>query len=366
MRLARYVAREFALATALALVGLCVLIVSVQLVDQAGRLAGKPEGAGALTALRLAAYATLEQGFHMLPVAVLLGLAVSGTLLARRGEWLAIEASGIGPSRPVVGLIAVLLLWVLLGIGCGEFVVPRAARRIDHIERAELGRGGSKLAQFFQRRNRWYQHGDLVMFLPEVDSEQQRFVHPVVYRFTDGLVQEVIEADVLVHNGSGWVLQGSDVYSASAMERRRHAELPLALGVRPADLIDVTGLPGQMSRARLKSLIERRQQAGFGTTPHRLELAQRWAYPVLSIGLFALLLPWALQPLRRRSLAAALGACVILIAATLAANHALRVLALANRIPVWAGAWSTTALCLAAAPLSFALTRYVRRSGRLG
>jgi lipopolysaccharide export LptBFGC system permease protein LptF len=145
-------------------------------------------------------------------------------------------------------------------------------------------------------------------------------------------------------------------------EVRTAVRLALSLRVTPTDLIDVTGNPREMRTSEVRTLIARRRHAGFDVTAHRVELHNRFAFPLSSVWLVLAAVPWALDPDRRRSLAVTLGAGVVAVALELALSQIFRVLALAHKIAAPWGAWGAPAVCIAAIPVSYAL--YQRRRTR--
>ncbi len=362
MRLARYFSATAATATGLILIGMSILVAAVTLVESAGDFSKADAGLGAV--LRLAVYSAIHHGYQILPIACFLGALVSGTLLARRGELLAAQAAGVSVMRVAVAFFSVVLLAAFGGAACGELLVPRALAGVDQVQREDL-RHTTALSRFYNRQLQWFRAGDLMLYLPTVERETQSFLAPVVYRFEQGLISEVFEADRLRHDEVGWWLENARVNSVGSAEIEHFSVVRLALTVTPRDLIDVTGDPRQMTSGELGALIERRTRAGFDTTSHRIELHNRFALPLSAVWMFFLVVPWALHPDRRRSMAVTLGGGVVLIAALLAMIQLFRLLALGHTIPIAIGAWGPGIVALAMLPVSLALYNRYRVHGSL-
>ena len=360
MRLMRYFARHYVGAIALTLVALVVLVVAVTLVEKAGVLSRNEHGG--MAALGLAYYSAIEYAYQVLPVACLIGVLVAGTQLARRGEVLAVQAAGCGLFQLWTPFAGVVLCVAAMGSACSEFVLPRAVAGHIRLERDET-RHMDALNQFYKRRTQWFREGELLLYLPEVDASTAVFSDPIVYRLHDGLIADTIEARSLQHDARGWWLQDAEQHSVSHPEVARSGRLDLALRVKPPDLIDITGNPREMRMGAVSRLIARREHAGLDTTPHRVEMHNRMAYPLTAVGLVMMGLPWAIDPDRRRSLAATLGGGVLLIAAELSLSQVFRLLALAHKLPAVWGAWAAPLVCLLAMPISYALYGRKRRRG---
>lgn len=362
MRLIRYFARYYVGAIALTLSALVVLVVAVTLVEKAGVLSRNDHGGAA--ALGLAYFSAIEYAYQVLPVACFIGALVAGTQLARRGEVLAVQAAGCGLRQLWTPFAGVVLCAAGMGSACSEYVLPHAVAGHIRVERDET-RHVDALNQFYKRRTQWFREGDLLLYLPEVDVSTAVFSDPIVYRLQDGLIAETIEARTLQHDGRGWWLADAEEHSVTQPEVARSERLQLALRVNPPDLIDITGNPREMRFGAVSRLIDRRDHAGLDTTPHRVELHNRWAYPLSAVGLVMIGLPWAIDPDRKRSLAATLGGGVLVIALELSVSQVFRLLALAHKLPAVWGAWGAPLACLLAMPLSYALYGRKRRRGAL-
>ncbi|MFC1611577.1 LptF/LptG family permease, partial [Myxococcota bacterium] len=349
-------------ATMLVLLTLVILVVAVTLVESAGDISEAESGVTA--ALWLAVYSSVQHAFQVLPIACFLGALVAGAVLARRGEILAAQAAGVSSLKLALSFMAVVLGASALGVGCGELLVPRAIAGVERVQREQLHHR-SALSRFYNRRLKWFRQGDVLIFLTRVDREARLVRSPVVYRFEQGLIAEVVEAETLRYDELGWYLEKARVRKAAGAEVVDMEVVRLELTVRPTDLIDVTGDPRQMSSSDVRELIDRRETAGFDATAHNIELHNRFAMPLSAIWMFLVVAPWALHPERRRSLAVTLGAGVITIAALLSVTHMFRLMALGHKIPVYLGAWGAGLVSLAILPLSVVLYQRYRVRGSI-
>ena len=354
MTLAWYIVRSYVGAVAAVHLGLVIVLVAVGLVEEAGRLTAHGDGA---TTLRLAFFSGVAESYVVWPVSLFVGALVSATLLGRRGELLAMASSGVSVFR--IGLIfaGVAVVGGGLGVACGETWVPGAEREASRIRQEELRRGDTELGQFFARRQRWYQDGDHILFLPHVHGAKKVAVRPVIFELDHDQVSTVTEGKRLRYTeAGGWVMTDAVVRSVEDGGVVHHPRLPLSLSVASEDLIEVTGNPRHLPSAEVGRLIERRRRAGFDTTPHEVELQTRFAHPFLGLALLCVVAPWLLGPSRRRSLAGTLGAGVVVVALVLSVTQALRLLALGRTFAPWMAAWGVILLCLMVTP---AVARFV-------
>ncbi len=363
MKLFVYFARAYASAFLLVQLLLVIIVVATTLVEAAGQLS-KTEETGS-TAVSLALYGAVQFGYQVLPVACFLAVLVAGTLLARSGELLAVQAAGISTWRVGLSFGVVAALITLLGGVLGETAVPLATGRLEAIRREELGKSGDPLSRFYNRRTQWFREGDLLLYLPEVDTDAKTVKDVAVYRFDDGIIAEVTEGEQLVHKDDAWWLLGVTQHDLQAAKMMRYASLRLPLSVSPRELVDVTGDPRVMRTSVIEELIQRRGKAGFDATPYRIEVHSRAGFPASAFCMFLLAAPWAINPNRRRSLAVNLGTGVALVGVLLSLTHVFRLMALGRKIPAPLGAWGVDIVCLLALPLSFWLYRRWRTRGSL-
>lgn len=362
MRLGLYIARIYAASIFLSLLLLVVLVTSVTLIENAGYLVKVEEGA--IIALRLAMFEAFEYAYQVLPVTSLLGALVTGVMLARSGEFLAMQAAGMGPVKILAPCLGVTLLVATLGITAGEWVVPWALKKAETI-RVKHMRRSSALSRFYNRRTHWFKDGTRVMYLPAVDLETGVFSKPSIYDLSNGVVREVIDAETMEQLESGWTLKNAHIYRVHGVAYEQQEELHLDLKVSARDLIDVTGNPRHVSFGELTNLIVRREHAGFDNAAHRLELHNRFAFPLVALWLFLVAAPWIVDPDRRRSMAVNLGGGVVAVALVLAGANVFRLLALGRKIYVPLGAWGVCVVCAGMIPVSWALQRRARIRGSI-
>ncbi|MED5463401.1 MAG: LptF/LptG family permease [Myxococcota bacterium] len=362
MKLALYIARVYAASIFLSMLLLVVLVTSVTLIENAGYLVKVEEGAS--IALRLAMFEAVEYAYQVLPVTTLLGALVTGVMLARSGEFLAMQAAGMGPVKILAPCLGVTLLAAGLGVVSGEWGVPWALKKAETI-RVEHMRRSSALSRFYNRRTHWFKDGTRVMYLPAVNLETGVFSKPSIYDLSNGVVREVIDAETMEQLESGWTLKNVHISRIHGVAYEKMDELQLDMQVSARDLIDVTGNPRHVSWEELTNLILRREHAGFDNAAHRLEQHNRLAFPLLALWLFLVAAPWIVDPDRRRSMAVNLGGGVVAIALVLSGANVFRLLALGRQIYVPLGAWGVGLVCAGLIPLSWALQRRARIRGSI-
>ncbi|MEM6732629.1 MAG: LptF/LptG family permease, partial [Myxococcota bacterium] len=183
LRLSRYVGTSYLGAVLLTTTGLTMLVVAASMIEGGSRLAG----AGVGTVLKLALFQGLAFSYQILPAASFLGALIAGTLLARRGELLGVQVSGIGMGPIWRGFTGVALLVAFSGYMLGEWVVPPAVNGLERTQEDELEGRQDGITAFYAYRLSWFRSGDLVLHLPSIaDQDATVFETPAVYETREG------------------------------------------------------------------------------------------------------------------------------------------------------------------------------------
>jgi|MDSW01.2.fsa_nt_gb lipopolysaccharide export system permease protein len=354
MKISLYMARIYALSVTSCVAVLVILVLSATLMESAGNLSGNADGLW--LALELSALGSVEYAYQVFPVASLLGALVTGTILARRGELMALQASGMSVARQAFPFLVIAGLFSAGGLWLGEVALPTAQAEIDSLRLTKL-RQKSALNRYFTKEVQWFRQGNWMMFLPVSGRTGESFREPVLYRMENGLIAEVLHGKVLKYENDSWTLLGVKRFLPGQESSENKDRQDIRLKVSPSDLLNVAGNPRHMQSKDIEHLIRRRSISGADTTAHALEWHGRKAYPMGIFWMCVLALPWALKPNRKRSMALNIGAGVVAIGLLLAATHFFRMLCLGQTIPAWLGAWGMGLLSIPCTPLSFWLAK---------
>ncbi|MBN1961302.1 MAG: LptF/LptG family permease [Deltaproteobacteria bacterium] len=363
MKLLSYFARYFVGIVFLMQAGLVIIVVTTTFVENANFLSNAEHGAS--VALRLAFFSAIQFSYIIFPVACFLAAMVAGTLLARSGEILAMEAAGITIWRAIAAFTVVIVIVMGVSGFVGERLVPYAKISLDYLRRGENFSETQGLGRYYDRHTQWYRNGDLLLYLPSFNPNSYSLTDVVAYRMQDGLVVEITDAEQLIYDSNKWWLINARQHRIKDAVVTLHQRLQLPLAVTLSDLLEVMGDPSVMSSKEIANFADRRSRAGFDTAPFLIEWHNRIAYPLSTLAMFILAIPWALNPNRRRSLAANLGFGVVAIALLLSVTYIFRLLALSHRLSPAMGAWGINIFCLVLTPVSALLYRRYRVHGGL-
>ena len=148
MKIALYMARIYALSVLSSLAVLVILVLCATLMESAGNLSSKADGLR--VALQLSVLGSIEYAYLVFPVASLLGALITGTVLARRGELMALQSTGMSVGRQAFPFLVVASLFSMVGLWLGEVALPTAQAEIDSLRLTKL-RQKSALNRYFTK-----------------------------------------------------------------------------------------------------------------------------------------------------------------------------------------------------------------------
>lgn len=157
----RHIGRQILISTALVLGVLLALFVFIVFVDVL------PDyGQGTFGLMELVRYVVLSQPrkmYEIFPVAVLIGTLMGLSTLALNSELIAMRAAGVSKLRIVAAALKVGLLFMLIALAVGEYVVPTAENQ------AQVGRARALATGFQQQATGiWLRDGNAFVNLGEV------------------------------------------------------------------------------------------------------------------------------------------------------------------------------------------------------
>jgi lipopolysaccharide export system permease protein len=341
--LLRYVARTYLASFAgILAAGLAIFLVA-DFVDRASMYVGPH---WVVNVAILYWYKALVAIRQLAPAALLLAAGTSISILRKRGELTAMSALTVGPTV-LYAPIAVCALALAAGlVAFDEWVVVKAARRVDEIHVTSFGRWGDW--RFFFSPQKWFRRQDRIFYLRSGDTESG-FSDVTVFRLTpDFQIAERIDAQRLTYlGGTRWALDGvvERRFPAPGHTQLRvlpHAEYDLQTTERPFRIR--RGRPEQMRIPELREQIRARREGGLSTSLYALALHNRFAYPLAGLPAALLAAGFALRPGRKGHLTASIVEGVVVAVVLWGMMVILRTLATAQHVSAPVAAWAPFAL----------------------
>jgi lipopolysaccharide export system permease protein len=241
------------------------------------------------------------------PLALLVGVTLTGASLARRNEIIALSAAGISP---FVVLAPALVIGAVFSAGLffvADTLTPIAAGNLERIMAYELGRGSS--GAYFQRHRQWFHTGGKFVRVGAIDSRQQTYFDTSVLTLDGGHVIERVNAAKVRALGAELVAEDVSIerYKSGELddatltvEEAKELILPLERGFNL--FLDLFSKPQSMHLRELREVFALRKKHGYNPSIYESEYFGRMGAPFSSWALFALGAVLAFSVKARRSL----------------------------------------------------------------
>jgi LPS export ABC transporter permease LptF/LPS export ABC transporter permease LptG len=258
--------------------------------------------------------------YNITPLGILLAVLITFGLMQRSNEITAIKATGISIYRIIV---PVLVASSLLAVGLfffDQFYLPHANKRQDALRNEIKG----KPAQTYLNPDRkWIfgQHSN-IYYYQFFDSEQNQFGNLTVFQFDPATFQltrrvyaDRAQWDVRLNR---WVCtQGWERdLRVSAIQDYRNFDVATfpAISEPPPYFKKEVKQSSEMDYEELRRYIHDLQQSGFDVVRLRVQLQKKFAYPIITLVMAVLAIPFSLSAGKRGAItgvAIAVGVAVV-------------------------------------------------------
>ncbi|MFP5229497.1 MAG: LPS export ABC transporter permease LptF [Acidobacteriota bacterium] len=247
------------------------------------------------------------------PLSVLIGVLVVFGIMNRNSELTAMKATGVSLYRitvPVVAIAAILSVSLFI---FDELYLPQANRRQEALRNVIKG----KPAETFEHPGRKWIFGQQhpgqpsrIFYYEYFDSDIDTFGNISVFEFAPGSfnISKRIFASTAHWEPSlhTWVFEDGWDRTFNGDEITAYEEFPVRtfpeIGERPAYFSKEVRQSSEMSFNELASYIHDLRQSGFNTVPLRVQLNHKLAYPLITLVMAVLAIPFALSMGKRGSL----------------------------------------------------------------
>ena len=307
-----YIMREFLTMFCLVLTGFVLLMIVFTFFDLVGDILRNH--------IRLAtvgAYLvnlTPSMLYLIAPLAVLIAALVSFSVLNRNSEIVAIKATGISLYRLVIPIVSIAAALAIMLFLFSEYYLPQANRRQEALRNVIKGRPPQT---YLHPEQKWIfgqpHAGELprIFYYQLFDPYAKEFANLSVFEFepsTFKLTRRIFAARAAWDSGAdswrfenGWVL---DIQDGKPQDYREFLKTSFAEIHEPPDYFQKEDTPSdEMSFGQLDRYIRDLRQSGFDTMRLRVALWHKLAYPLITVVMVLLAIPFALSMGRRGSIA---------------------------------------------------------------
>ncbi|HEV2116858.1 MAG TPA: LPS export ABC transporter permease LptF [Terriglobales bacterium] len=279
------------------------------------------------------------------PMSMLLAVLVTLGLMQKANELTAMKASGISIYRIVV---PILLTGVLLASGLfffDQFYLPAANRRQDALRNIIKG----KPAQTYLRPDRrWIvgQH-DTIYYYQFFDSDRDQFASITAYELEPHsfqITRRIYAVRAHWEDSLGkWIYEkGWDrAFHGPAIESYKKFDVATFAGLseHPSYFKKEVKQSSEMSYEELTNYIRDLEQSGFDVVRLKVQLQEKFAFPLITFVMAILAIPFALTTARRGALTGVAIALGIAVAYTIVSSL-FEAMGNLSQLPPLLAAWS--------------------------
>ena len=309
--LSRHLYREFFLMAAACITGFLVLFLVIDFVESADAFINNRAAAGEI--LRYYILRIPGVFFMISPVAVLVAVLITVSVLARYNEFTAMFSVGVGPLRAFAPLLAGCALISALSLGTSEIIAPGANAKAREIARLRV-RSGRVAAQF--SLNRYWIRGENAVLSAQVIDTAGRMLHGFQYLEIDRNFRLVrrIDARVAEYTDAGmWRLrEGRERYTDGDLQAVPFAERDFAFAETIQGFLDGETPPGEMTYGQLYGYIADSQARGYDVRRYEVDLHAKFSYPLLNVIVGLIAIPIALRTPRSGGVWRSIGAGLLI------------------------------------------------------
>src|SRR3989441_6331903 len=260
------------------------------------------QGAALSVALQLLVYHLPYVLAFSFPMAMLLGALLAIGRLSDGQEITAMRTSGISLARIAFSVTAAGILVSAMTLALNEAIVPHAEDRYQQVLTTVLR--GLQRGSVSEQRDvlfREVQEGvESVYFVRRFRRDLQRMEGVVVNQFERGVLNRVIEAEVVQYVGGAWEFRDGTMYvfTGGTTVVTQFSRLRVGLQRTPEQIAVPQRDPSEMSIRELRQYISVLQRSGASAARYLVQVHFKLAVP-MSAALFALLaVPVGLRPHR--------------------------------------------------------------------
>lgn len=252
--------------------------------------------------------------FQMVPVAVLLATLLNLTILSVNSEIVAIKAGGISVVRVCVPMIILSSLLSFGSFAINEYVVPYTNMKMEWVYIVKIKH--QPWALRFKREDVWYKSSNAIYNVDTYHPDKNRIEGVSVYWLNDQfrLVGRTDAPKVQYKDGEWHFLNGVNrtFKDNILVSEEFFDDKVFPLPEKPDDLKIMEQQSDQMSLKELYDYVKKIQHEGYDATKYLVDLQGKISFPLISIIMSILGIPFAVRTGRSGGVATGIGMAVVI------------------------------------------------------
>jgi lipopolysaccharide export system permease protein len=249
--------------------------------------------------------------YQVIPMASLLTVVIVYTVMSRNNEISSLLTTGIGPITIVKPSVIIVVLLSIAHFMLGEYIVP-AANMKNAILDAEIHHTRMSLSNDLKVNNMWFKSGNNIyrvgLFIPWLKTIKDI----TVYSFSNENSVLIKRVDINYATWDNGMWKAKDIYIRNFIGEEQvgydfsdsaNITLPFML----SDLMHTGKTPDEMNYRELKSYIKKLKEEGYSYAPYDVDLNSKVSYPLSSLFVILLVIPFSLKKRKTSGIMLAFG-----------------------------------------------------------
>jgi lipopolysaccharide export system permease protein len=280
-RIALYMARMFVVRTLAVLGALVVVLMTLDLLGESGKILRVP-GNGDAELWRYVSLRVPQLISRFLPFAVLLGTLITLATLNQNSEVVSMKAAGISAHQIIAPLVVASLGIAAFSFAFNERIVTRANDTLSNWEKVDYGpvprdRG--------IRPNVWVRWGDDLILAREVRGKgaATELRGLSIYDRNYETLKSIITAERATRAGNGWRLEKAETFDVARGTSQRSASLPFGEGLDPTQFTLASISADEQDFLTLRDSVRELKKAGRPTAELESGLWHKFSGPLSAV-----------------------------------------------------------------------------------
>lgn len=286
--------------------------------------------------------------FQVTPVVILLTTLFTLGTMARYNELTAMRASGISLLQIVMPVIALSGLIGAALVVADEVIVSPARYQAEQIKEVHIKK--RQRQTFFKKDQLWYHNGDRIYYVKKFDPDMDilRGVTILTFNSQFGLVSR-LDSAWAQWQGDSWRFYQVSLKSFSdgkVIQENTYPERVIAIPETPQTFKAVEKKAEEMSFSELRRLARKVKEQGYDATKLRADMHAKLSFPLSSLVMVFLGIPFALKTGRSKGIALGVGISLFISFVYWLTFSLSLALGRAGALPPFVATWLANALFL--------------------
>lgn len=300
----RYILREFLKILGLVLISVIALFIVVEYTDMARDV--RENSVAASTLLRYFRFQIFTVLNWSLPISVLVATLVTFGIMSKNNEITAIKSGGVSLYRVTAPIFVVAVLISVVAYFILDFVLPYANQSAAQLKRRIEGK--EAISSTSQQKLWYLGKGRYLINFLAYDTSAKQLTQVQVFEFhpSEFRLTRRVYADRATWNDQAWTFENGWMRSFTDDGKMTYSRItePLALFYpeTPEDFATEVTPPDQMTYAQLRRYIATLRESGYAAEELSVKLYAKTSWPVISLVMALIAMPFAFKIGRRGAL----------------------------------------------------------------